>query len=565
MTQKTIRRALLCIALGMGVMLGGAAASAAEGTIADVGKVDMIRKDSGLPANWHQKGTFVEILVRSYQDSNGDGIGDLKGLTQRLDYLKSLGITGIWLMPIFKSDDHDHGYAVANYRDIEPDYGTLADFDTLLAEAHKRGIGIIIDYVINHASAAHPIFESAYKSRKSPYRDWFIFSDKEVPGWTAYSGDPWREGMNGAYYYAVFDQAMPDFNLRNPAVVDFHMNNLKFWLNRGVDGFRFDAVGVLFENSSVAWENQPENHVFMKSVQNLLDSYGNRYMVCEAPSDPGAFSSADSCGSAFAFGIQKHIVKSVKMGRVMPDLLYNLRTLPVERMGTILENHDYFAGSRLFKQFNGDEKSYKLATATLFTMPGRPFIYYGEEVGLGISEPVEQDDQSIRGPMAWNAEEPSGGFSTAKKAFRPNVENWKTHNVATEQKDPNSLLAWYTALGNLRHQEAALQTGSFKPISKDDDPIFAFVREKDGEKILVLINYAYRTATLDLPPEFKGQQWTALFPANAKLAIADKAAPKALKKAKKARKSDDEAPVFVPGTQQVTLGEQQVQIFKLAK
>ena len=363
-----LRRALAALCCAAAAL---AAPPLRAADIPDLGPVEARPVPSSLPAGWAQRGVFIEILVRAYQDSNGDGIGDLPGLIQRLDYLQQLGIKGIWLMPVFKSEDRDHGYAVVNYREIEPDYGTLADFDRLLAEAHQRGIAVIVDYVMNHAASAHPLFESAYDSRKSPYNDWFVWSEDKPKGWNTFSGEPWREG-NQRWYYAVFDPGMPDFNLRNPKVVDFHLDNLRFWLNRGVDGFRFDAVGVLFENGSIGWENQPENHQLLKRVQDMLASYGNKYMVCESPSDPTPFAAAESCGSAFAFGLHKHLMGSVKIGRLRDDLLYSLRKLPVPRMATILANHDYFAGARLMRQFNGDEKSYKVAAASLLTLPARP-------------------------------------------------------------------------------------------------------------------------------------------------------------------------------------------------
>jgi alpha-amylase len=492
-----------------------AQSAAAPPAIADIGPVDVVKRDNGLAPAWRQ-GPFMEVLVRAYQDSNGDGIGDLNGLTSRLDYLKELGITGLWLMPIFKSEDRDHGYAVANYREIEPDYGTLADLDRLLAEAHKRGIGVILDYVINHSAASHPAFESAYDSRKSPYADWYIFSEDRPQGWNTFSGDPWREG-NQRWYYAVFDQQMPDFNLRNPAVVDFHLNNLKFWLNRGVDGFRFDAVGVLIENRAIAWENQPENHVLMKKVQDLVASYGNTTMVCEAPSDPGAFAAADSCGKAFAFGLQKHIVGNVKIGRVRDDMLSFLRKQPVGRMATLLSNHDHFAGARLAKQFAGDEKSYRVAAAALLTLPGVPYLYYGEEIGLSHSEPVAYTDQSLRGPMSWSGQR-NAGFTTADKPFRPLVENWKTHNAEAQKADANSLYHWYRQLIALRRAEPALAAGDLTLLSERDVPVLAFTREHEGSRVLVLINLAYREVTYTLPAQFQGAPWKPIFPAGASAA-----------------------------------------------
>lgn len=199
------------------------------------------------------------------------------------------------------------------------------------------------------------------------------------------------------------------------------------------------------------------------------------------------------------------------MGRVMPDLLYLLRTMPVARMATILSSHDYYAGSRPFKQFGGDEARYKLAAATLLTLPGRPFIYYGEEIGLAHSQPVDYQDQSIRGPMSWSGE-PNAGFTTAETGFRPLVENWRSHNVAAQQARPDSLLNWYRALIAFRNAHPALQTGSFEVISRDDDPVFAFIREAAGERLLVLINYASREAELEMPAAIQSAAWSAVFP-----------------------------------------------------
>jgi alpha-amylase len=521
---QVIRRALARAAVALS-LLAPLVAAAASPALPDIGAVEAAARDTGLPKDWQRRGVFVEILVRAYQDSDADGIGDLNGVTSRLDYLKDLGVRGIWLMPVFRSEDHDHGYAVVNYRDIEPDYGTLADFDRLLAEAHKRGIGVIVDYVINHSSAAHPAFEDAYDHRDSRFADWYVFADTEQKGWNTFSGDPWREAKS-RWYYAVFDSGMPDFNLRNPAVVDFHLNNLRFWLNRGVDGFRFDAVGVLFENRAVAWENQPENHALMKRIQGLLAQYPNRTMVCEAPSDPAAFAAADSCGSAFAFGLQKHLIASIKLGRVKPDLLYTLRTLPMDRMATLLANHDHFAGARLYQQFNGDEKSYRLAAAALLTLPGIPFIYYGEEIGLSHAEPVSNSDQSIRGPMSWTAGA-NAGFSSARSTFRPNVDNWKSHNVELQKADSASLLNWYRGLIALRNAEPALAIGNFAPISQKDEPVFAFTRSHAGNSLLVMINLAYREAALTLPEDFEPSLWKPAFPAGATYDVGPKAGQKA--------------------------------------
>jgi glycosidase len=494
MTQASIKKMAGVLAAMAGLQWAAPAAAAAP-AIPDLGPVAIERHDSGLPADWMHKAVFMEILVRAYQDGNGDGVGDLPGLIRRLDYLQSLGIGALWLLPIYPSADHDHGYAVTNYRDVAPEFGTLADLDRLVREAHRRGIAVILDYVINHSADSHPLFESAKADPASPWRDWYVWSAAKPEGWATYGGDPWHAGAGG-YYYAAFSPQMPDFNFRNSAVLEFHLDNLKFWLNRGIDGFRFDAAGALVENGPLAWENQPENHRVMARIRALLSQYGKRYMVAEAPSAPAEFADADSAGSAFAFGLQHEIVKSAQLGRVQPGLLDYLKRNPVERMGTFLSNHDSFAGARLAQQFDGDEAAYKLAAATLLTLPGTPFLYYGEETGQGPSEPVQYEDQRLRGPMSWDAG--GVGFSTGKP-FRPLAVNVQSRNVAAEQGREDSLLSSYRALIRLRKAEPALNAGSLHLLSSDDDPALVFERQLGDQRIWVAINYSAAEAVLALP------------------------------------------------------------------
>ena len=233
----------------------------------DTAPVAVASTASALPASRNQRGQFMEIFVRSYKDSDGDGKGDLKGVTASLDYLKSLGVTGLWLMPIYKSQDHDHGYAVEDYRAIETDYGSLTDFDDLVTEAHARGIGIVLDYVMNHSAAQNPLFLDAVSDTTNARRNWYVFNATD-PGWGGFGGAPsWHISESG-YYYGLFADIMPDWNLKNADVVAYHMNNLRFWLNRGVDGFRFDAAETLIENGSSAWYNQPENHAVLLQGSN---------------------------------------------------------------------------------------------------------------------------------------------------------------------------------------------------------------------------------------------------------------------------------------------------------
>ena len=309
---------------------------------------------STLPAGWHQ-GAFMEIFVRSYKDSNGDGIGDLRGLIGQLDYLRDLGITGLWLMPVTQSQDRDHGYAVSDYRAIEAQYGSLADFDELLRQAHARGIGIVIDYVFNHSAAQNPLFVQSRSGASNAYRDWYLWTGLKPGGWSIYGNDPWR-GSTGNYYFAPFWDQMPDWNLRNASVVAYHHDNLRFWLNRGVDGFRFDAVGNLVENGASAWENQPENFALLRNVRNLMNGYTQRFLVCEGPSDPFGYTAA--CGSAFAFNNTGNLIAAAKgdaaaMARVATACA-SARSKPCSRQALPAESRSirFFAMSRL-KRHNG--------------------------------------------------------------------------------------------------------------------------------------------------------------------------------------------------------------------
>ena len=241
-----------------------------------------------LPEHW-QHGAFMEIFVRAYADSDGDGVGDLRGLTARLDYLQDLGIRGIWLMPVTKSADRDHGYATTDFRAIEPDYGTLADFDELLRQAHRRGIGIVMDYVVNHAAAEHPAFVGARSDPKSPWRDWFVWSEAMPTGWDIWGKNPWYHtasepwlfkgepadlpkpppGARG-FYFGTFGPHMPDFNLQHPAAWRYHLDSLRFWLNRGLDGFRLDATPHLVEKDAKDWNDQPESRALTRQLQDLI-------------------------------------------------------------------------------------------------------------------------------------------------------------------------------------------------------------------------------------------------------------------------------------------------------
>jgi glycosidase len=470
---------------------GGGGGDAGPLPIVDATPVAAADPGSMLPADWRQ-GVFAEIFVRGYKDSNGDGIGDLRGVTQSLDYLQSLGVSGIWLMPVTRSQDGDHGYAVTDYRNIEPAYGSLADMDELLAQAHARGIGVIVDYVMNHSAAQHPAFVNANSSSGNVYRNWYVFQASQPQGWSVYGGNPWRSGNSG-YYYAPFWDQMPDFNLKNADVVNFHRDNLRFWLNRGVDGFRFDAVGNLIENGPGAWLNQPENYTLMNGVRQLVADYAQRFMVCEGPDDPIGFAQPTACGSAFAFGHQSDLINAARGNTSAIAAVANYFATAPAGMSTMLSNHDRFAGQRLWDQLGGNAAQYRLAAATYLLQPGTPFIYYGEEIGMAGASANIGDDPKLRTPMSW-AGDAKAGFTTGTP-FRALSANVASNNVAAQSADPNSLLNFYKAVIALRRAHPSLMTGTHAGAAASGTTL-SFQRVQGNERAVVMINYGNTTANI---------------------------------------------------------------------
>ncbi len=483
-------------ALALGAMALAVTAGAARAGAIDVSAVAAKPAASALPANWNRSANFIEVFVRSYKDSNGDGIGDLKGLTSQLDYLQTLGITGIWLMPVYPSADHDHGYAVTDYRAIDPDYGTMADFDSLVAEAHKRGIGIIMDYVMNHSASDNAIFREAAASKANPYRNWYVFADKAPKGWDK----QWKpvDGKDGkrGYFYGIFSPQMPDWNLKNPRVVQYHADNLRFWLNKGVDGFRFDAVTMFVENGPKAYLDQPENKTVLKSIRAAIDTYPNRYMICEASETPAAYVKAGACGNAFAFKVQPLIKTSAISGMLERGLVEALSRPEAARMPLILGNHDSFAGDRAIAALSGhDERDYHAAAAIAILASSTPFTYYGEEIGM--SNNGKYDDPGLRAPMSWTGDLPAAGFSTAKP-YRALAANYATHNVASEEGKFDSLLETYRTLYAVRNAHPVLGTGAMTLQSKGGDKALIFTRKDGGDEAAVLINLSDRPQTLSV-------------------------------------------------------------------
>jgi alpha-amylase len=466
-----------------------------------------------LPAHWH-RGAFMEIFVRAYQDSNGDGVGDLRGLISRLDYLQDLGIKGIWLMPIQANADGDHGYATTDLRAVAPEYGTLQDFDDLIREAGQRGIGVIIDQVLNHSAASQPMFEHARSDPKSPWRDWFVWQDTAPLGWEIWeknpwywvSGQPWLfpgklKDLPAAppdargFYFGAFGPHMPDYNWRNPAVVRYHRDSLRFWLNRGLAGYRLDAVPHLIENSAKDWNDLPQSRALTREMVQEIQRYPGRHVVCEATANPQAWGDHKVCGGAFAFGYVHHFGKAAMGDAASVKELARYYTEASPNMATFVSNHDRFAGNRLWDQVQGNEARYKLAAAAYLLQPGTPYIYYGEEIGQAAVNTL-QGDRPLRGPMSWTHHPGTAGF-TAGSPFRPLAPNSVSHNAESQRGDAQSIHAFYKAMLALRNARASIARGSFER-SMAEGLLLAFERKLGRERSLVVINFGAEPAALDM-------------------------------------------------------------------
>jgi alpha-amylase len=459
-----------------------------------------------------QHGAFMEIFVRAYRDSDGDGIGDLRGLTQSLDHLQDLGIRGIWLMPVTKNADGDHGYATTDFRDIAPEYGTLAHFDELLRQAHRRGIGVIVDYVINHSAAAHPMFTEALQVPANRFHGWYVWADTAPQGWDIWGKNPWYATAATGHYFATFGPDMPDFNFHNPQVLEYHLSSLRFWLNRGLDGFRLDAVPHLIEKDAKDWNDQPQSRAITKQLQDLIKSYAHRTVVCEATAEPQAYGDPAVCGGAFAFGYTQHFVRAAKGDAASVQQLATYYRSARPTMATFVSNHDAFAGQRLWDQVGGDLARYKLAAAGYLLQPGTPYIYYGEEVGQAGVNTLD-GDLPLRAPMSWTADARTAGF-TRGTPFRPIAPNAATQNVAAERQRSDSILAFYKAMLKLRNTRPSIARGSFEG-SFAQGLVAGWQRAWQGERTLVLINYGTASAEVAVPALPAGARLQPLFPRHA--------------------------------------------------
>lgn len=447
------------------------------------------RQATELP--WWNDRVFYEVFVRSFYDSDGDGIGDIRGLIEKLDYLNDgdpsttddLGITGLWLMPMAQSPSY-HGYDVIDYYTIEEDYGTNADFLELIEEAHQRGIAVIVDLVMNHTSSQHPWFLAA-KAGDADYEDWYLWSNEFQDYKSPWQGGyVWHQAGN-RYYYGLFWEGMPDLNYRNPEVTTQMYDVIDFWLtDMGVDGFRLDAIRHLIENGPIQ-QNTPETlewllgfHDYVKSVKPAAFTVGE---VWDTTANVVPYV-GERVDTAFEFDLAGAMVNAARSGRA--NALYGvqervLKSYPVGQYSVFLTNHDQ---ERVMSQLRDDGGAAKVAATLLLTTPGVPFLYYGEEIGmLGV-----KPDERIRTPMQWAGDE-TGGFSSGRpwQALSNKVDE---RNVETMIADPDSLLSHYRALIAIRNAYPVLQTGAMQLIDSDNAGVYAFLRYGEEEALLVVVN-----------------------------------------------------------------------------
>jgi len=427
--------------------------------------------------DWWRTAVFYEIFVRSYYDTDGNGIGDFNGITAKLDYLQDLGIDAIWLMPIHPSPSY-HGYDVLNYYNVNPDYGSMADFKNLLAEAHKRDIRIIIDLVINHTSSQHPWFRDADANLDSAYRNFYVWSDSPGAG-------NWHQGQNG-YYYGFFWSGMPDLNYTNPAVTEAIFKINDFWLNEiGVDGFRLDAVKHLIEEDGKL-ENTPATHAWLREYYQTYKAVNPQaYTIGEVY---GAGSSVikqytgTELDHIFNFEMSSGIVNSINGGSntgITSAFKFAFMDTPDFNYATFLTNHDQ---NRVMSVFNGNIDKAKTAATLLLTMPGTPYLYFGEEIGMTGKKP----DEDIRVPMQWSNAE-NAGF-TSGVPWRAINSDYETVNVDLQLKDPDSLLNHYKTLIQLRKTHSALLNGNAVLVKTGSTAVYALLRSYGDEHILILAN-----------------------------------------------------------------------------
>ena len=497
---------------------------------------------------WYKDAIFYQVYVRAFRDSNSDGHGDIKGLTQKLDYLQGLGADCIWLMPLYPSPLRDDGYDIADYYNIAETFGTLEDFKDLIEAAHSRDIRIIMDLVLNHTSDQHPWFQASRTDRNSPYRDYYVWSDTDQKYKDARiifidtepSNWSWDEAA-GQYYWHRFYASQPDLNYENPHVQEEMIKVASFWLELGIDGFRADAVPYLFEREGTNCENLPETHAYLKKLRAFIDqNYPGRVLLCEAnqwPEDVRPyFGDGDEFHMGFHFPIMPRIYMAIKKGRSedMREILRRTPSIPENCQWCIfLRNHDELTlemvtederqwmwknyapeprmrlnlgiRRRLTPLLENDPRKIRLAHSLLFTLPGSPILYYGDEIGMGENIWLE-DRNGVRTPMQWEAG-PTAGFSEAPPAslYAPVIADKiygpEQVNVKSQRSDPGSHLNIIRHMISVRKQHQAFGRGQFAWLDFENEQVAAFRRMYHGEAILAIHNLSGREHRVWLPIE----------------------------------------------------------------
>ena len=495
---------------------------------------------------WYKDAVFYEVNVRAFYDANGDGHGDLKGLTQKLDYIHDLGIDCIWLMPIYTSPLRDDGYDISDYYNIAETFGTVDDLKTLLEEAHKRNIRIIMDLVLNHTSDEHPWFRAARSDKNSPYRDYYVWSDTDQKYTdtriifldTEPSNWSWDEAT-GQYYWHRFYASQPDLNYDNPKVQEEMLKVARFWLDLGIDGFRADAVPYLFEREGTNCENLPETHAYLKNLRAFLDqNYPGRILLCEAnqwPEDVRPyFGDGDEFHMGFHFPIMPRIYMALKKERPadMIDILRRTPPIPENcQWCTFLRNHDELTlemvtpeerdwmwqeyapeprmklnlgiRRRLAPLLDNDRRKIELANSLLFTLPGSPIVYYGDEIGMGDNIDLP-DRNGVRTPMQWDGSNHAG--FTSGKPFTELVKGdlgYENVNVAAQVADPDSLFHSISRMIQTRKGYPGCSRGTLEWVETDNSCLAVYRREYQGEVLLILNNLSSQPQAVALPVKYQ--------------------------------------------------------------
>ncbi len=496
-------------------------------------------------ALWYRDAVIYQVHVRAFQDSNGDGIGDFVGLTQRLDYLQQLGIDTLWLMPFFPSPLRDDGYDIADYYSVHPSYGTLDDFKAFLNAAHQRNIRVIVELVLNHTSDQHPWFQESRKSLDNPRRDWYVWSDTD----TRYRGvriifvdtelSNWAwDPVSKSYYWHRFFSHQPDLNFDNPAVREEIWNVMKFWLEMGVDGFRLDAVPYLVEREGTSCENLPETHGVLKELRAKLDQqFPGKMLLAEANQWPADlipyFGNGDEFHMAFHFPLMPRMFMGVRLEDRKPITEILQQTPPIPdgcQWCLFLRNHDELTlemvtdlerdymydeyardrsmrlnvgiRRRLAPLLENDRRRIELMNGLLMSLPGTPIIYYGDEIGMGDNVHLG-DRNGVRTPMqwdgSWNADFSAADPENLYSALILNpVYGYQVVNVASQQRSPHSLLSWMRRLIQVRKSNPVFGRGSIEFLYPGNHRVLAFLRQLGNETVLAVNNLSSAAQAVEL-------------------------------------------------------------------